>query len=188
MKQKHVLRNYKKKWTGRVVSLKIVPFAVLTVFLLILSSCTTIDKNKANLVLNVSSPYGAKTLLPDIDMTPAGYDISGTGPNGDTFNFTSAQPPVMASNLEPGDWTITVNSTNAAGTIIAMGEQTTTLFPGQSQSVDITVTPVEGYGSLDLTLLWTESETIDPSITAELVPEVGSSIPRRLQLLLGIRE
>jgi len=102
------LRNYKKKRVGRIVSLKIVPctilpFAVLGVFILILASCTTINENKANLVLNVSSLYGAKTLLPDIDMTPAGYDISGTGPNGDTFNYTSAQPPVMASNLEPGD-------------------------------------------------------------------------------------
>ena len=177
MNQKHILWNYKKKRAGRIVSFKIVPFVILGVFILILASCTTINENKANLVLNVASPYGAKTLLPDIDMTPAGYDILGTGPNGDTFSFTSTQPPVMASNLEPGDWTITVNGTNAAGTIIAMGEQTTTLFPGQSQSVEITVTPVEGYGSLDLTLLWTESETIDPSITAELVPETGLPIP-----------
>ncbi len=70
-----------------------------------------------------------------------------------------------------------MNGKNAAGTIIAMGEQTTTLFPGQSQSVDITVTPVEGYGSVDITLTWTVSEIIDPSISAELVPETGSSIP-----------
>ncbi len=40
--------------------------------ILILSSCTTMDENKATLVLNVSSPHGAKTLLPDINMTPAG--------------------------------------------------------------------------------------------------------------------
>ncbi len=177
MHQKPAFQIFKKKRPGRIVSFKVVPFAVLGVFLLILASCTTINENKAQLVLNVSSPYGAKTLLPAIDMTPAGYDISGTGPNGDTFNFTSAQPPIMASNLEPGDWTITVNGKNSAGTIIAMGEQTTTLFPGQSQSVDITVTPVEGYGSLDLTLFWTASETIDPSISAELVPDTGSSIP-----------
>ncbi len=182
MKQKQVLRNYKKKRSGRIVSFKIVNYAILhlatlAVFLLLLASCTTINENKANLILDFSSPYGAKTLLPDIDMTPAGYDISGTGPNGDTFNFNNAQPPIMASNLEPGDWTITVNGKNSAGTIIAMGEQTTTLFPGQSQSVDITITPVEGYGSLDLTLFWTASDTIDPSITAELVPDTGSSIP-----------
>jgi hypothetical protein len=36
---------------------------------------------------------------------------------------------------------------------------------------------VEGYGSLDLTLFWTASETVDPSISAELVPETGIAIP-----------
>jgi len=177
MNQKHVIKILKKKRAGRIISFKIALFAVLGVFILIFASCTTINENKANLVLNVSSPYGAKTLLPDIDMTPAVYDISGTSPNGDTFSFSSAQPPVTASNLEPGNWTITVNGKNTQGTIIAMGEQTTTLVPGQSQSVDIAVTPVDGYGSRDLTLFWTESDTIDPSITAELVPETGSSIP-----------
>ncbi len=78
--------------------------------ILILASCTTTDGNKATLVLSTPSPYQAKTLLPNIDMTPASYDFTGTRPAGATFSFTDSQPPVMASNLEPGDWTYTADN------------------------------------------------------------------------------
>jgi len=73
----------------------------------------------------------------------------------------------MASNLEPGDWAITVNAKNTSGTVIAMGEQSTTLFPGQYQTLNITVTPVEGYGTIDLIVHWNVDDTYDPAITAQ---------------------
>ena len=157
-------------------SIKITSFAAFVVLILVFASCTTINENKATLVLSIASPFQAKTLLPNIDMTPADYDISGTGPGGAAFSFTSAQPPVMASNLEPGVWNITANAKNAAGTVIAMGEQYITLYPGQSQTVNITVSPVEGYGTVDITMYWSPGDTWDPSISAQLVPSTGSPI------------
>ncbi len=170
------LTIFRNKKIINLISSKVAPIAAFIIPILMLASCTTIDENKATLVLSVTSPFQAKTLLPDIDMTPQDYDFSGTGPGGAAFSFTNALPPVMASNLEPGDWTITVNAKNAAGTVIAMGEQSTTLFPGQSQPISITVSPVEGYGTVDITMYWSPDDTWDPSITAQLVPDTGSPI------------
>ena len=169
-------QSCRKKRIFNLVSSKVAPFVSLIILILILASCATMDENKATLVLDVSSPFQTNTLLPDIDMTPAGYDFAGTGPDGATFSFIDAQPPVLADGLAPGGWTITVNAKNATGTVIGMGEQTTTLNPGQSQTINITVTPVEGYGLVDITLYWSAVDTYDPSITAQLVPASGSPI------------
>ncbi len=183
MNTKHNLINQKtKKYIiynnikpVRFIS-KLLPIAVFITLILTLTSCATMDENKATLVLNISSPYQAKIILPEIDMTHAGYDFSGTGPGGATFNFIDSQPPIMASNLEPGDWTITVNAKNAEGTVIGMGEQTITLYSGQSQTINIMVTPVEGFGSVAVTVYWNAEDTDDPSITAQLIPNTGSPI------------
>lgn len=176
MSAKNHFRNHRKKRAINPVSSKIVPFAALITLILILTFCTTMNDKKATLLLDVSAPFQAKTLLPDIDMTPAGYDISGTGPEGAVFSFADAQPPVMASDLKPGYWTITANAKNAAGTVIGMGEQAITLFPGQSQSVNITMIPIEGLGSVDFTVNWTADEIAGPSVTAQLIPGAGSPI------------
>ena len=176
MAKQNNTKSSKKNRMNRLTLLKVTPLLALGMLILILASCTTVDGNKATLVLSTPSPYQAKTLLPDIDMTPASYDFTGTGPGGAAFSFTDSQPPVMASNLEPGDWTITVNAKNAAGNVIAMGEQSATLFPGQSQTLNIIVSPIEGYGSIDITTYWTAADTYDPSISAELIPVTGSPI------------
>ena len=168
--------SFKKNRSANILSTKIGLFGAFVILILILASCTTINENKATLVLSIDSPFQAKTLLPDVDMTPVDYDISGTGPGSATFSFTSALPPVMASNLEPGVWNIAVNAKNAAGSVIAMGEQYITLYPGQSSTLNITVSPVEGYGTVDLTMNWSPDDTWDPSITAQLVPDTGSPI------------
>jgi hypothetical protein len=153
-------------------------FAALhsTVLIIILASCTTTDENKATLILNVSSSFQAQTILPEMDMTPVVYDITGAGPGGANFCFSDSHPPVIASNLELGDWIITVNAKNAAGTVIARGEQATNLYPDQSQTITITVLPVEGYGTLDITVNWSAADTYNPSITAQLRSNTGSSI------------
>lgn len=176
MNEKNQFRNHRKKRTANFVSLKAAAFAAMITLILILSSCTTMDDKKATLLLDISSPFRAKTLLPDIDMTPAGYDISGTGPEGDAFSFADAQPPVIAAGLEPGNWIITANAKNAAGTVIGMGEQTAALYPGQSQSVNITVSFIKGLGSVDFTVNWTADDIADPSVTAQLIPVAGSPI------------
>ena len=168
MSTKHNLKELRKKRIINLISSRFTPIVSLIILILVIVSCATMDANKATLVLNISSSNQAKTLLPDIDMEHAGYDFAGTGPGGATFSLIDSQPPLMASNLEPGDWTITVNAKNAAGIVIGMGEQTITLYAGQTQTLNIMVTPLDGYGALDLVVNWTAEDTDNPSIEAQL--------------------
>ena len=117
-----------------------------------------------------------KTLVPDIDMKPAGYDFSGSGPNGDSFEVKNSQVPATVTALAPGNWTVAVNAKNAVGTIIAQGQQITPLKPGEATSVAVEVTPVKGYGSIDIQLHWTAADVYKPSISAQLIPAAGSPI------------
>jgi len=162
---------------NKIISTKIGPFAALIILILILASCTTtVTDYKTTLLLSIDSPAQVEILPPNIDMTLVDYDISGTGPGGATFSFTSTQPPVMVSNLEPGIWSITANAKNAAGTVIAMGVQYISLYPAQSQIVNMTLSFVEVYEAVDITIYWPPEDTLDPSITAQLVPSTGSPI------------
>jgi hypothetical protein len=152
------------------------PLAFVFVLLLLMVSCTTVPPDSATLVLTVEDPYGAKTLLPDIDMKPAGYDFSGIGPNGDSFSVPDGKTPVSVPSLKSGKWTINVNAKNSKTTIVALGQKTITLNPGQTQTVTVTITTVKGYGSLDIKIVWNEADTYDPSILAQLIPATGSPI------------
>jgi hypothetical protein len=155
---------------------RLAPLALALLLPLVLASCTTVPRDGATLVLSVEDPYGAKTLVPDIDMVPAGYDFSGNGPNGDSFALNDSRVPASVTALAPGEWTVCVNAKNAAGTVIAQGQQVTTIGPGATKSVVVEVTPVKGYGTLDLTLHWTAAEVANPSISAQLIPVSGAPI------------
>lgn len=155
---------------------KLLPAVSLIGLILIIASCATIDEDKASLILDISAPYQINTIFPDIDMVPANYDFSGTGPGGSNFSLINEQAPVMVPSLKPGVWTVTVNAKNAAGNVIAMGVQDITLLPAQMQTLNITITPVEGHGAVDLTVYWSPEDTFDPSITAQLIPDSGSPI------------
>lgn len=75
-----------------------------------------------------------------------------------------------------GDWTITIYGKNAAGTIIAQGEQDVTIATTGTQNIDIAVVPIVGVGSLDLTVNWTPAEVGQPSIQASLTPSSGAPL------------
>ena len=80
----------------------VAPLALVLFSLSVLASCTTVPKDSATLVLTVEDPYGVKTLVPDIDMKPAGYDFSGSGPNGDSFTAPNGKIPRIGALVESG--------------------------------------------------------------------------------------
>lgn len=155
-----------------------VPAVLLFCGLLLFTSCAMSEPERASLVLDVSSSSSTTlTLLPDVDMTPARYDFTGQGPGGATFALTDSQTPATVDSLVPGDWIVSVNAKNSEGTVIGQGKDQITLAAEGTQKLDITVRPVEGYGSLDLTVYWNASDTGTPSVEGQLMPAAGSAIP-----------
>jgi hypothetical protein len=134
------------------------------------------------LVVQINS-LTAKSLLPSIDMTPAKYILTGSGPSGSTFNAEATSSPAVITNLKFGDWTVTVDALNKDGTIIGRGQPTApvTLHSGQNTSVTVTVKPLEGYGILNLTVTWNAASIEKPNINAQLVPATGSTLTLSFQ-------
>ena len=127
------------------------------------------------LIVQISS-LTSKSLLPPIDMNPASYVVSGSGPEGSTFNQPSTSSPVVVSSLKYGAWTVTVDALNAAGAVIGRGQQAATVQTGQNTPISVTVKPLDGYGTLNLTVIWNSAAVGTPSIDAQLIPAAGSTL------------
>ncbi|MCG8478404.1 MAG: hypothetical protein MI724_04850 [Spirochaetales bacterium] len=76
-------------------------------------------------------------------------------------------------SLAFGEWTITASALNGEGIVIGSGGETVTVITGETVTAAITVVPIEGVGTLDLTVTWNEGDIQSPSIDAELVPTTG---------------
>lgn len=119
----------------------------------------------------------ARTLTPPIDMTPANYALSGTGPGGATFSTTVSSTSATVRGLAPGSWTVSVTGKNSAGTVILQGSGTATVSPGSTTNLAVTARPVAGPGTLSLTVSWPASSVGTPQVQAQLLPSSGAAIP-----------
>jgi hypothetical protein len=119
---------------------------------------------------------GSKTLLPPIDMEPASYTITGVGPGDRSFTETTVTGAVTVTNLAHGPWTITVEALNAEGTIVGRGVGSVVVSAGKTVSLQVTVLPLEGFGTLQLTVNWNAADTESPAVTAQLLPSSGTAI------------
>ena len=127
------------------------------------------------LVVNINDS-GVKTLVPPISMTPVSYRVSGADGGGGGFEENTTSSAVTIPNLSFGDWTITVDALNDAGTIIGRGQDTVTVNSGETTSVNIVVTELGGYGTLTLSLTWPSADTQNPAVQGRMIPAAGSAI------------
>jgi hypothetical protein len=116
------------------------------------------------------------SMAPSADLTVAGYDVAGTGPEGATFFRSFSGSSATQGGLVFGDWTIVVEGKNAGGTILTFGTGTVRVTTGTSQSVSITMKPVAGPGTLALTVSWDPADVPTPTIASQLVPSQGTPI------------
>ncbi|MCK4908052.1 MAG: hypothetical protein KAS64_10900, partial [Spirochaetes bacterium] len=116
----------------------------------------------------------SKTVVPDVDMTVATYDIVGTGPSGANFAVSNhATSAVAVNNLAVGAWSVVAYARNSVGTLIAMGSTAATVNAGLTTSVSITVTPLLGNGTLSINVSW--DVLASPSLEGTLKPAGGSA-------------
>ena len=147
--------------------------ALLAAALLALVSCMPRWPEWGALSIEIAQPE-AKTLVPGIDMTIAGFDVSGSGPGGMQFSRSTSGLSLTIGGLAFGDWTIAVDGKNAAGTIIAHGVAPVRVITGATQALAISLTPISGPGTLALTVNWTATVVGTPSIQAQLIPSQGA--------------
>ena len=158
-----------------VIKTAILLFVITFLSSLILGCQNPLDDATGCITLNLKETI-SKTLVPDISMEPASYTITGTGPGGVTFEESTTSDVIVIEDLVFGEWIVTVTAYNNTSDIIGTGTVTTSVNTGQTTTVEVPVTAVEGTGTLDLTVNWTESEVTLPSITATLTPAMGEDI------------
>ncbi len=129
--------------------------------------------------LNISDQlFKARIIQPGLDMNIAAYDIHGAGPGDESFvreNISSGT--VVINALKVGDWTITVDGKNGAGTIIASGYSVAAVAAGQTASLTVEVLPLSGNGVLKIALSWPAGRIANPVVEATLAPSGGSPAP-----------
>jgi hypothetical protein len=118
----------------------------------------------------------SRTLVPSLDMNPASYEITGSGPAGSTFSKSTTGASITIGGLAFGSWSVTANAKNAAQTVIGQGTKSATVDTGKVTTVALTVTPLQGIGTLKLTANWPTSYVLTPSIDAQLLPLSGAAI------------
>lgn len=151
---------------------------IFTSVLFLLVSCPTPTPGGAAGSLTVSFNAASlpnRSILPDIDMNPAGFVITGAGPGGASFQVETTALSATVANLAFGTWTVAVEAENADGVVIGRGEGTVVVHTGQSASLTIIVRPLDGYGTLDLTVNWNAADTDNPGIDATLTPYLGGT-------------
>ena len=124
------------------------------------------------LVVDIA-PLASKTLVPDLDMTPAEYRITGSGPEEQSFSETTQTPPLTIPGLRFGDWTVSVEALNADGILIGRCQEVVRIRSGITVTFSAVLRPLEGNGSLDLTVTWPQADTENPVVRGQLVASDG---------------
>ncbi len=125
----------------------------------------------------------SRTLVPDVDMTAASYVVTGQGPDAESFSRTTTGGSIDIEELKVGLWNITVEALNAEATVIGMGTGQVTLAAATPATISVKVKPLNGYGTLAITVNWPAADVASPAVTAQLTPASGAA--RNLAFTLG---
>ena len=71
---------------------------------------------------------------------------------------------------------MTVLAENIDGIVIGQGTETATVQYNETKTLNIIVSPLDGYRTLDLQVYWTAEEVSSPAIEAKLMPSSGDPI------------
>lgn len=153
--------------------------------LLMLLGCRSpLQDGYGQLVVSFGFHDGARLLQPDFDLEPESYVLVGSGPDGTEFEVTAETSPVKVPGLVFGSWTVRVYARNADRIVIAEGMGTTEVHVAHTSFLSVPVTPLEGFGSLELTVQWNSEDTDEPAIEASL----ASPLPMDLEFQINDAE
>ena len=121
--------------------------------LALLVSCSE-EMNSYTGSINIVFNNTAKALEPTISLNTYRYQVVLSGPNGETEELTLSSEATGTSkkDLAIGQWTVTVNALNSAGTIIGTGSTTVEVQANQTATANITVSELAGQGTLTISI------------------------------------
>ncbi len=118
---------------------------------------------------------GALAASSGVDMEPAAYRISGSGPSDASFETWSNGGTKDIGDLRTGEWLVAVSAFNADEHEIGYGSETVEISGAELATVSIVVRALSGTGSLSLSVIWDGEELAEPSIAAQLIAPAGES-------------
>jgi hypothetical protein len=151
---------------------------LLAATLFAMGACSFPGSDEGSLLLSIQMPV-ARTIMPDFDMTPASYLISGTGPGGRTFSAVSAGPSVSRSSLKSGTWVVTVYANNSTGSLGGQGSGSAVVSGSRTANCAVTVSPISGNGRLAIAVTWNAAAAPGAVIMGQLLPPGGAPVPLR---------
>jgi hypothetical protein len=136
------------------------------------------------LLVSFVSPM-ARTIAPSLDMIPASYLVSGSGPSGKTFSITTTKASVSKSSLQAGTWVVSVNARNASGTVIGTGSGNSQIAGTGRTSLVVTISPPAGNGTLDVIVTWNAASVPAAVVAGQLQASSGPPIPLSFSMGAG---
>ncbi|NLX45014.1 MAG: hypothetical protein GXY71_03775 [Treponema sp.] len=128
-----------------------------------------------SLVIHLKTDLGAKSIQPAMDTAISSYDISGTGPTGNSFTENDYTMDIFSrSALEPGVWIIHIKAKNSQGQVIAQsGAITVEIGEGETKTISAVCSVEPGSGYIEIKLSWPWWAIDRPEINAYLSSEKG---------------
>lgn len=133
----------------------------------------------------------ARTITPSDSWKIAQYNIDGLHSDGTSVSLKSAETSLNLQ-LKPGDWAFTVKAFTQAGQEVACGTQSARLQPGRSATLVVNLLPLEGNGSLELSISSSYPLAQGEKITGSLNflglpghPDSGESPPIPIEIQPG---
>ncbi len=130
----------------------------------------TVEIEKGILILSIQDSVASRTISPVFDLNPVSFLVQGIGPNSESFqidNLTTTSSETL--HLTAGDWIISVDAYNADGTAIGKGEVVSTLVAGETKTINIDLTILEGTGILTLDADFTAMTLSNPILAGNLI-------------------
>lgn len=127
--------------------------------------------DSGSLTIAVARTSARSILPPSESITSTKFRIRGTGPDGAGFGpsgITSSSTTI--GNLAPGEWSVTVESLNAADAVIAACTRVVTIEKYKTAHETFQLLPVPGTGTLSVVVSW-------PANTATVAKAVGTLTP-----------
>lgn len=158
--------------------------------LVLLSGCSSsrlqldLQDQSGTVKLKISTDFPneirIQTIMPGIDMAIKGYELRGTGPQGEMITrtitlTTGSSAQVSIDKLQPGKWVFFVEAKNTNGDVLGQGGTEVQIEAGKKANTSITVSPPEGPGELKVNVSWTKKALAAPIVEGTLFNQAEGS-------------